>query len=313
MPIIHQNEVLVMLTYNWYSTLVIMAGGMGSRFGGLKQLEPVGPNGEAIIDYSIYDAFYVGFRHFVFIIRDEIALDFNNYVKDRFPDDVKISFAIQESPSEINSDRSKPWGTAHAILSSELKVDSSFAVINADDFYGRNAFEKAFSFLNRDGISPNTQAIIAFALSNTLSSNGSVSRGICKIDENKNLIKIQEVLNISKNENGDIKNEDELEKSHLLEPNTPVSMNLWCMQNSLFKHLKMGFSEFLKTNRFSLTAEFMIPDIIEKLNNEDIISVKVESTNGSCLGITYKEDKAIISDYILRLTKSGTYPSPLWK
>jgi dTDP-glucose pyrophosphorylase len=295
------------------STLVIMAAGMGSRYGGLKQLESVGPNGEAIIDYSVYDAAKAGFDHIVFIVREEIVPDFNSFLKNRYPKKIKIQLALQKNPTVINSGRTKPWGTAHAVLAAETSVNNPFAIINADDFYGRDAFEKAHDFLNQSNLKNHTQGLIAYRLADTLSPHGTVSRGVCTMDKIRKLLSIQEILNIGVNKEEGIYYIDESEQTKFIEGDTLVSMNFWCLQPEIFKHFKQGFERFLSKNKSSLKTEYLIPTMINQLIESNRISVKVESTIGPWFGITYKEDKAGVCDSILKLTQSGTYPSPLWK
>jgi dTDP-glucose pyrophosphorylase len=290
-----------------------MAAGMGSRFGGLKQLESVGPKGESIIDYSVYDAAKAGFDHIVFIVREEIVPDFNSFLKNRYPKEIKIQLVLQQNPTVVNPDRTKPWGTAHAVLAVENLINSPFAILNADDFYGGDAFVKAFAFLNQKNLKPKLQALIGYRLSDTLSPHGSVSRGICEINDETNLETIREILNIEKTKSGEIYFEDENSNKQTLDPNALVSMNFWCFQPGIFDYLNKGFSEFLVTNKNSPKAEYLIPEVINQLNKMNKISVKVESTESPWFGITYKEDKAGVSDSILKLTQSGTYPSPLWK
>jgi NDP-sugar pyrophosphorylase family protein len=295
------------------TALVIMAAGMGSRYGGLKQLETVGPNGEAIIDYSVYDAAKAGFDQNIFIIREEIIPDFESFLINRYPENLKIDLVLQENAGLINPGRTKPWGTAHAVLAVKDLIKSPFAILNADDFYGRDAFVKAFAFLNQKKLEPKMQALIGYRLSDTLSSHGSVSRGICKINDDKNLDTIREILNIEKSKSGEIFFEDEKSNQQTLDPNALVSMNFWCLQPCIFDYLNKGFSEFLVTNKNSPKAEYLIPTMIKQLIESKSISVKVESTKGPWFGITYKEDKAGVCESILKLTQSGTYPSPLWK
>ena len=295
------------------TALVIMAAGMGSRYGGLKQLEIVGPNGEAIIDYSVYDAAKAGFKHIVFIIREEIIPDFKVFLKNRYPKNLKISLALQESATAINPERTKPWGTAHAVLAVKDLVHTPFAILNADDFYGRDAFVKAFAFLNQEDLNPHTQAIIAYRLADTLSLHGSVSRGICEVDDNLFLKTIREILKIEQSESNDIYFENNGVEKQILNPDSLVSMNFWCLQPGIFKHLKKGFEAFLITNKNTPKAEFLIPEEIGQLNTNNTISVKVDSTAGPWFGITYKEDKAGVCNSILKLIQSGLYPSPLWK
>ena len=295
------------------TTLVIMAAGMGSRFGGLKQLESVGPNDEAIIDYSVFDAQHAGFNKFIFIIRKEIIPDFESFLLNRYPNNLKVEWVLQENADLINPERRKPWGTAHAVLAAEASVNNPFAIINADDFYGREAFEKAYDFLNKSDLDNDCQGLISYRLADTLSLHGTVSRGVCTMDKDFNLLSIREVLNIGINSEEGIFYVNEDNQKHPIDGNTLVSMNFWCFQPGLFKHLKSGFDVFLSKNNSSLKAEFLIPTVINQLIKSQRISVKVKSTAGPWFGITYKEDKNSVRESILKLIHSGTYPSPLWK
>lgn len=295
------------------TTLVIMAAGMGSRYGGLKQLEPVGPHGETIIDYSVYDAAKAGFDHIVFIIREEIVPDFETFLKDRYPKEVKVTLALQENPAGINPRQTKPWGTAHAVLAVKNSINSPFAILNADDFYGRNAFIQAYEFLNQKDLDKNTQAIIGYRLADTLSPHGSVSRGICDVDNQNRLIAIREILNIEKSGNNEIYFRDEFDKIQNLSPNTLVSMNFWCFQPSIFKDLSARFSDFLKINKNSLKAEYLIPEVVNQLIVENKIAVVLKPTKGPWYGITYKQDKPSVQQAVSAFSNSGIYPSPLWK
>jgi len=295
------------------TTLVIMAAGMGSRYGGLKQLEAVGPKDEAIIDYSVYDAAKAGFNHIIFIIREEIIPDFDVFLKNRYPIEIKIEIALQVNPVVINPKRIKPWGTAHAVLSAKEIVDIPFAIINADDFYGYDAFTKAFSFLNQKDLEHELQALIGYRLVHTLSPHGSVSRGICKVDKNQKLTTIKEILKIKKSPVGEIHFDSVTGVKQVLKPDTLVSMNFWCFQPTIFNYLDDGFKKFLIQNHTNLKTEYLIPEKINQLINKNWIYVKVEPTQGPWFGITYKEDKDLVCKSILKLTRSGNYPSPLWK
>ena len=295
------------------TTLLIMAAGMGSRYGGLKQLESIGPHGEAIIDYSVFDAEQAGFNQIVFIIRKEIVPDFETFLHNRYPENLKIDLVLQENAGLINPDRQKPWGTAHAVLAAESSVNTPFAIINADDFYGRDAFEKAHAFINQNNLKSDKQGLIAYRLVDTLSPHGTVSRGVCKLNEDRDLLNIREILNIGINQEEGINFIDNNEQTQPIDGNTLVSMNFWCLQPEIFNHLSDGFSKFQAINKSSLKAEYLIPTMINQLIESQHISVKVESTAGPWFGITYKEDKNSVCESVLKLIESGTYPSPLWK
>lgn len=295
------------------TTLVIMAAGMGSRFGGLKQLESIGPHGESIIDYSVFDAEQAGFNQIIFIIREEIVPDFETFLHNRYPENLKIDLVLQENAGLINPDRQKPWGTAHAVLAAEASVNNPFAIINADDFYGRDAFEKAYAFLNQNNLKSDKQGLIAYRLANTLSPHGTVSRGVCKLNKDHELLNIREILNIGINNEEGFYYVADNEQIKPIEGDRLVSMNFWCLQPEIFKHLKQGFDLFLSKNKSSLKAEYLIPTMINQMIESQHISVKVESTAGPWFGITYKEDKNSVCESVLKLIQSGTYPSPLWK
>ena len=292
-----------------HTTLVIMAAGMGSRFGGLKQLESVGPNGEAIIDYSVFDAQKAGFDQIIFIIRKEIVSDFETFLLNRYPENLKIDWVLQQNADQIIPDRKKPWGTAHAVLAAEASCKTPFAIINADDFYGREAFEKAIVFLNQNNLN---NGLISYRLFDTLSPHGTVSRGVCELNEEHDLISIQEILNIDIDDKEDLFYIDDANQKQPLDGNTFVSMNFWCFQPDIFKYFNEGFDRFLIENKSSLNAEYLIPTVINQLIESEFISVKVESTVGPWFGITYKEDKDAVRKSVLELIHSGTYPSPLW-
>lgn len=295
------------------TTLVIMAAGMGSRFGGLKQIESVGPNGETIFDYSVSDAQRAGFDRVIFIIREEILHDFEAFLLNRYPKKIKIEWVIQQNSDLINPSRIKPWGTAHAILAVEKNINTPFAIINADDYYGSKAFKKAYKILNQDHLSKFNQGLISYRLSDTISSHGTVSRGVCELNEQNELLSIREIENIEANSNEGIFYLDKDEQKIPIDGNTLVSMNFWCFQPVIFKHLREGFDNFLSENKSSLKAEYYIPTLINQLIKSKQISVHVESTSGPWFGITYKEDRNSVRKSMLNLIDSGSYSSPLWK
>ena len=234
-------------------------------------------------------------------------------ISTRYPENLKIDFVIQQNADEINPGRQKPWGTAHALLAVEGSVNNPFAIINADDFYGRDAFEKAHAFLNQSNLNNRFHGLIAYRLADTLSPHGTVSRGVCTRDKNYELLSIREVLNIGVNNEDEIYYLDEAEKSQPIEGDTLVSMNFRCLQTEIFKHFKQGFDRFLSERRSSLKAEYLIPTMINQLIESNHISVRVESTAGPWFGITYKKDKDSVSESVLKMMQSGIYPSPLWK
>lgn len=294
-------------------TLLIMAAGMGSRFGGLKQIEPVGPNGEFIIDYSIYDAKLAGFDKVVFIIKEENYEIFKNTVGKRFENIIEVSYAFQKNtdiPSFVGdvSFREKPWGTAHAILSAKNFINDSFAIINADDFYGRDAFFKIAEFLKDS--KEDEYAIVGYEVSNTITDAGSVKRGVIE-EENNYLIKLTESV-IEKNDTTFIAKPLDGRSAFEVNHNTLVSMNMMGFSDKIFDYLEEGLLEFFRKNANNLEkCEYLIPDVVEKLSTENKVTVKIIHTNSVWLGMTYKEDKEMLVREINKLIESGIYPNQL--
>lgn len=295
-------------------TLVIMAAGMGSRFGGLKQIEPVGPNGEFIIDYSIYDAVRAGFNKVVFIIKEENFEIFKETIGKRVEKQIKVEYAFQRQtdiPEGYDpGDRTKPWGTSHAILSAKNNVKGNFTIINADDFYGRDSFEKAAKFFSEDH--PGEYAIIGYKIKNTLTENGSVKRGVCKA-ENGYLTSLIE----SSVENKDghvIASPLDGREPFEIDPEDPVSMNMFCFRDDIFKYLQDHLVEFFEKNKADLSkCEYLIPDTVFNMMHEGLIKVPVIPTTAKWQGITYKEDKERLVNDIANLISKGEYPQSLWK
>lgn len=295
-------------------TLVIMAAGMGSRFGGLKQLEPVGPNGEFIIDYSIYDAIYAGFTKVVFIIKEENYQIFKETIGKRIENKIEVKYVFQDIknvPKEITlpDDRVKPLGTGHAILSCKGVVDESFAVINADDFYGRDAFVKAAQFLNKNS---NDYAMIGYLIGNTLTENGAVKRGYCE-EKDGYLTNIIE-SNVYKDKIG-IKVEPlDGRDGFYAKDEDLVSMNLFCFNKDIIDYLDKHFIYFLNNNKDKLDkCEYLIPDVVfERIKNNEV-KVQVIDTDAVWHGVTYKEDKDSVVNYINMLIYKKEYPNNLYK
>ncbi len=294
------------------ATLVIMAAGIGSRFGGgIKQLEPVGPNGEIIMDYSIYDAVKAGFDKVVFVIRKDLEKDFREIIGNRIEKKVRVEYAFQELediPEKYKKrflERTKPWGTGQAVLCCKEKVQEPFLVINADDYYGREAYEKAYQYLvsgeEQEGII--NAAMVSFILKNTLSENGGVTRGICQIDEQNMLTGIKETHGIIKN------GEYAIADGNIRIPlNANVSMNMWALHPDFFEILEIGFEEFLeKLNIKDLKSEYLLPTIMEKLLEKRTIAIKVLETNDKWFGVTYKEDKEGVVRAVKKLVELGHY------
>ena len=298
-------------------TLLIMAAGMGSRFGGLKQLEPVGPNGEFIIDYSIYDAIRAGFERVVFIIKEENYEIFKDTIGKRIEDKIRVEYVFQdinELPEGFScpEGREKPWGTAHAILAAKNIIKESFGIINADDFYGLDAYEKLAEFLK--GIENNNSsefAVIGYPVSKTLSNGGSVKRGIMlEDDENNILIDLCESL-IEYKDNQLIATPLLGGDSFVVSDYALVSMNMFGFTPEIFKYLSIGFKTFLKENDL-LTAEFLLPEFLNTSLTK-LWNVKIIRTDANWYGITYREDKEMIVKAINDYIKQGIYPEELWR
>lgn len=299
-------------------TLVILAAGMGSRFGGLKQIEPMGPSGEFIIDYSVYDAIKAGFNKIVFLIKRENYDLFKETIGARVEPHIKVEYAFQELNNlpigyELPSDRTKPLGTAHAVLCCKDVVNEPFAMINADDFYGRDAFIKAYDFLVNADSNSNNYGMIGYMVSNTLTENGSVKRGVCEVDENdylKSIIesKVERINNVIVAKPLDGRGEFNVDD------NATVSMNFLLFTPSIFKHIEDRFPIFLEENKDNLlTSEYLIPDVLEKLIQENKVTTKVINTTASWYGVTYKEDTPSVRSAIKNLVDNGEYNYNLWK
>lgn len=295
-------------------TLLILAAGMASRYGSMKQIEGFGPSGETIMDYSIYDAIRAGFGKVVFIIRKDFADNFKAIFEPKLKGRIEIDYVYQQLDSltngyEIPASRTKPWGTAHAILCAKDAIREPFAVINADDFYGRDAFEKAYSFLTND-CTPKQQAIIGYELARTLSANGTVSRGVCEVDENNNLVSISERTKIYA-EGDKIVYEDAAGK-HEVPYHSSVSMNFWCFDASIFKVSEDLFSTFLQEHGKEEKSEFFIPIVADTYIKKGLGVVKVIPTSSQWFGVTYKEDAPGVQQSVDNLVNAGEYPSSLW-
>ena len=296
-------------------TLVIMAAGIGSRFGtGIKQLAPVGPNNELIIDYSINDALEAGFNKIVFIIRKDIEEEFKSVIGDRISKRCKIDYVFQEKENlpegySVPKGRTKPWGTGQAILSCKGIVNEPFAVINADDYYGKEAFIKIYEFLINHYTDKYNYCMAGFILKNTLSENGGVTRGICKIDAKNILIEINETSNIIKTKNGAaIKTED-----NPIDENSYVSMNMWGLTPEFIDILDKEFVDFLDNlSENSLKSEFLLPIIIDKLIKNNEAKVNLLETKDKWFGVTYAEDKDFVIKSFKELINKGIYKTPLF-
>ena len=297
------------------ATLVIMAARIGSRFGGgIKQLEPVGPNGEIIMDYSIADAMDAGFDKVVFVIRKDLEKDFKEVIGNRIEEKVQVEYAFQELDDipeqyrEVFRERKKPWGTGQAILCCRDVVHEPFLVINADDYYGKEAYREAYKELTSDKEDSDVMNIsmVGFILKNTLSENGGVTRGVCKVDEKRMLREIVETHNIIKTDKGAAVKLDEKEEEIDIE--SPVSMNMWGLQPGFFEILEKGFSEFLsQLNEEDLKSEYLLPTIIGALLKQGKVQVKVLESKDKWFGVTYKEDKEGVVAAIRDLIDKGEY------
>lgn len=293
--------------------LVILAAGMASRYGSMKQVEGFGPSGETIMDYSIYDAIRSGFGKIVFIIRKEFVENFRSIFDPKLKDKIEVEYVFQELDSftdgfDIPVGRTKPWGTAHAVLCAAGVVKGPFAVINADDFYGRHAFEQAALFLNTR-CNAGRYAIIGYDLQGTLSDYGTVNRGVCRLDSKANLAGITERINISRK--GDrIICDDGLEPEEL-SLDTKVSMNFWCFDVSYFEYTRKMFGQFLQQSGHELKSEFFIPIVADQFIKEGG-KIEVVPTTAFWFGVTYKEDAPFVAKSMQQLIKQGEYPEILW-
>ena len=285
-------------------TLVVMAAGMGSRFGGLKQMEPVGPRGEVILDFSAYDAIKAGFTKIVFVIKHEIEADFKAIVGNHIAEKIKVEYAFQEVndlPEGFTcpADRTKPWGTAQAILSCKGIVNEPFAVVNADDYYGKTAFKKVADFLREDG---NDYAMVGFRLENTLAENGYVSRGVCEIEDGI-LTSVTERTKIL-----DCKfTEDDGATWEQLSPDSVVSMNLWGFKPDLFGYIEEGFKAFLTEKINVPKSEYYLPTVVSQLIDNGEKQVKVLVAEDKWYGVTYKEDKPNVVAALTQMVNNGLY------
>ena len=296
-------------------TLVILAAGMASRYGSMKQVQGFGPAGETIMEYSIYDAAKAGFGKVVFIIREEFETMFRENFANKLEGKIKVEFAFQEltkfvGERTIPEERRKPWGTAHAVLCCKGIVNEPFAVINADDFYGRDGFVKAYQFLTSEA-AENKYAIIGYELKKTLSDNGSVSRGVCSVDAAQNLVDINERTKIYRNDKGIITYEDE-QGLHEVSEDSSVSMNFFAFAPSFITNAENYFGEFLDKEINNPKGEFFIPLVVDKVVKRGKVNVKVIPTSAQWFGVTYKEDAPEVQASIDKLVADGEYPSSLW-
>jgi NDP-sugar pyrophosphorylase family protein len=299
------------------TTLLFLAAGMGSRYGGLKQLDQFGPNGETLMEYSIYDGIKAGFEKIIFVIRRDFEQAFKETYIDKIKDKVEVDYVFQELNAlpagfSIPEGREKPWGTGHAIMVAKDVINEPFAVVNADDFYGREAYQIIHDFLaTLDKYDSTTYTIIGYPLAKTLSEHGHVSRGVCEVDKDGNLIEVIERLKIAREKNGIYYHEDG--NSFPLPEDTSVSMNLMGFDPTFFNYLEKYFVDFLKESIDNLKSEYLLPTVVNKLAVTNQVKVKVLKTDAQWFGVTYQEDRPIVIKKIKDMVEKGIYPSHLWK
>ncbi|MBE5934967.1 MAG: nucleotidyltransferase [Lachnospiraceae bacterium] len=302
------------------STLVILAAGMGSRFGGIKQLEALGPSGEIIIDYSIYDAIKAGFNKVVFIIRKDIEKDFKEVIGDRISKYVDVEYVFQSLDDlpdgyKTPEDRVKPWGTGQALRACRGVVNEPFVVINADDYYGKEGFIKIHDYL--ENVQKDNKkydyCMAGFLLGNTLSDHGTVTRGVCSANEEGNLVSVRETYDISRDGDKAIGYSKDKDVTYTMDLNSPVSMNMWGFTPDLIQELDEKFPEFLDTIKpGDIKAEYLLPEIVSGMLNSEKATVKVLDTSDKWFGVTYKEDKEVVQQFFKKLADDGVYPKQLW-
>lgn len=296
-------------------TLVLLAAGMGSRYGGLKQVDTVGPSGETIMDYSVYDALRAGFGKVIFIIRKQIEQDFRIAFTNKLEGKVDFAFVYQELDNlpagiEVPAERVKPWGTGHAVLIAADAVNEPFAAINADDFYGYDAYKKMVEFLMTDQ-DEKSYSMVGYKLCNTLSDFGYVSRGVCETDQNDYLLSVTERTRI-RSENDQIVYQDEGGAVITINRDSVVSMNFWGFKPGFLQQLSELFNSFIHSAKDKLKAEFYLSSAVDTLIRSEQASVKVLRTDAQWFGVTYKEDKPTVKAKILSLVSEGIYPANLW-
>ena len=297
-------------------TLFVLAAGMGSRYGGLKQLDGVGPSGETIMDYSIYDAVNAGFGKLVFVIRRSFETDFREKIVKKYEKKIPVELVFQELDAlpdgfTPHPDRVKPWGTNHAVMMGKNVIHEPFAVINADDFYGRESYKILGDYLKQLVESENHYCMVGYRVGNTLSESGSVARGVCETDASGNLTGVVERTQVMR-VNGRVCYKDENNQWVPIDDNTPVSMNMWGFTPDYFRYSDDYFVQFLRENADNIKAEFFIPLLVNHLIVEGIATVRVLDTPSHWFGVTYAEDRPAVVAKLKELTEEGTYPSPLW-
>ncbi|GHT22993.1 nucleotidyltransferase [Bacteroidia bacterium] len=298
-------------------TLLALAAGMGSRYGGLKQIDTLGPSGETIIDYSIYDAIRAGFGKVVMVIRKSIEEDFKQVFFKKYSGKIDIEYVLQEidcvpTGLSYHPERVKPWGTAHAVLMAADAIKEPFCVINGDDFYGADAFMQMATYLNRQKAEDTNYCMVGYQLARTLSDYGYVARGICNADENGFLQNVTECTQI-KRIGSVICHKDAQDVNHPLSDEQLVSMNFWGFTPTYFKELKTAVEKFIREKGNDLKSELYIPTVVSELIDNGKASVKMLGSTAEWFGVTYKEDRSYVVERLKSLTDKGVYPSPLWK
>jgi hypothetical protein len=298
-------------------TLLILAAGMGSRYGGIKQIEPVGVNGEIILEYSIFDAIRAGFGKVVFVIRRDIQADFDEHVLPRFSNHIPCEYVFQDMediprPFSVPADRKKPWGTAHAVLAAREVLAEPFAVINADDFYGQDAYRVMGDFLSKVEPSAPEYAMVGYELIKTVSENGTVSRGICQVDDQGLLRGMEEHTKLEKTPDGVISHRPDGSREAYT-GGEPVSMNLFGFTPAILPVMERMFADFLADSGPDEKSEFYIPTVANAAVNDGVSSMKVLRSDAEWFGITYQEDRPGVVASIRRLVDEGQYPAALWK
>ncbi len=292
---------------NIQTAIVIMAAGMGSRYGGLKQLDPVGPNGELLIHYTLYDAARAGFSRVVFVIRKDFESEFIDRIGRHMPEGLMAAYAHQDV-TDLPEGRKKPWGTGHAVLATSQFIDVPFGVVNADDYYGRSAIASLHSFLVSSDHDEKTYAMIGYRLKNTVSPHGAVTRGVCEVRDGR-LVDVSETsgIEITNGRTGVIRDGEFVG----LDPESFVSMNIWGFFPNIFGHLESLYRSFRETVRDDPKAEFLIPEVVKTLITEKIVRVKVINTAERWFGMTHPEDRQVVMSEISRLIEAGVYPRKL--
>ncbi|HEY5779928.1 MAG TPA: sugar phosphate nucleotidyltransferase [Terrimicrobiaceae bacterium] len=298
-------------------TLLVLAAGMGSRYGGLKQVDPMGPSGETLLDYSVFDAVQAGFDRVVFIIRRDIEEEFREKVGARYKGNVPVDYAFQQldflpNGFSVPADRKKPWGTAHAVWCAREAITEPFAAINADDFYGRETYEVIGRFLKAAQPEGANFAMAGYRLDHTLSEHGSVARGVCQVDSNRRLITISECTGIERAD-GEIVQKEADGSAQKFRGDEPVSMNFWGLTPAIFPLVEEQLVAFLSTSSSDPKAECYIPEAIGALIARDQATLDVLPTNADWFGVTYREDKPQVMQALKKLHSEAAYPTPLWK